>query len=110
MSRLPIRLRLTVIYIVVVGVVLALIGSFLYFRTKSNLDDSIAQSLRSRQGALRAYAASPPRGAASSIPVGERFAQLLTPDGRVLESRPAGLRPRLSPAQPREGARGPKGF
>jgi two-component system, OmpR family, sensor kinase len=106
-SRLPIRLRLTLIFVLVMGVVFAAVGAFVYFRTKSNIDDSIAASLRSRQAALRAYAAALPPGAPSSIPPGERFAQLLTPDGRVIESRPEGARARLTPAQARRAARAP---
>jgi signal transduction histidine kinase len=109
-SRLPIRLRLTAIFVLVLGVAFALIGGFVYLRTKSNIDDSIAASLRSREGALRAYAAAPPAGARSFIPRGERFAQLLTPDGRVIASRPAGLAPRLSTAQARAAARGLRFF
>ncbi len=109
MSRLPIRARLTVIFVAVMGAVLVVIGSFLYFRTKHTLDDSIAQSLRARQGVLGAYAASRPAGARPAIPPGERFAQLLTPSGAVIAAA-ASTRPLLTPAQAAEAGRGTRLF
>jgi two-component system OmpR family sensor kinase len=102
-TRLPIRARLTVVFVAVMSVVLVVIGSFLYYRTKHNLDSSIGQALRTREGAIGAYAASAP--ARSPIPPGERFAQLLTPEGRVIASRPDGAAPLLSPAQATSAAR-----
>lgn len=99
MNRMSIRVRLTAVFVVVMGVVLAAIGSYLYLQTKHNIDGSIEQSLRAREGALRSFAAHPPGGSASSIPPGERFAQLLRPDGSVVESRPQTTTPLLSPAQ-----------
>jgi signal transduction histidine kinase len=85
--------------------VLGIIGAFLYYRTKHNLDDSIAQSLSARQGAARAYAQSAGPGS-SAIPPGERFAQVLTTSGRVIASRPDGARAMLSPRQAEIAARG----
>lgn len=107
MSRLPLRLRLTAVFVVVMGLALAAIGVFVYLRTEQNIDDSIAQALSSRQSALREFASHPPVGARSHIPAGERDAQLLNRDGTVLESSPAGEGPMLSPAQVRQavGAR-----
>lgn len=99
MSRLPLRARLTVVFVAVMGTVLVIIGCFLYYRTKHNLDDSIAQSLRARQGAARAYAQSARGAQRPAIPPGERFAQLLSPSGRVIASRPEGGRPVLTAAQ-----------
>jgi signal transduction histidine kinase len=110
MSRLPIRARLTLIFALVMAGVLVIIGSFLYYRTKHNLDDSIAQSLRARQGAARAYAQSAAGPGSSAIPPGERFAQVLTASGRVIASRPAGARAVLSPRQAEIAARGLRVF
>jgi two-component system OmpR family sensor kinase len=106
MSRLPIRQRLTAVFVVVMGAVLVIIGLFLYYRTEHNLDDSINAALRSRQGALRGYAGSVRSHAARSIPAGESFAQLLTVDGRVIDSRPATTRAVVTPAETRRAARG----
>lgn len=105
MSRLPIRLRLTAVFFIVMGVVLTLIGSFLYYRTKHNLDHSIAKELRARNGALRASSATPSPDARNAIPSGERFAQLLTARGQVIASRPERARALLSPGQARAAAR-----
>ena len=103
MSRLPIRLRLTVICVVAIAAVLALIGAFLFFRTKQAIDDSISQSLHSRLGALRAYAEA---GSRPRIPPGERFAQIVTPDGRVVVNRPVGLHRLLRPAEAQQASTG----
>ncbi|MBA2517029.1 MAG: HAMP domain-containing histidine kinase [Solirubrobacterales bacterium] len=99
MSRLPIRLRLTAVFVVVMGAVLLVIGSFLYFSTEHDLDDSINAALRSRQSALKSFAATVSSGSHVVIPSGERFAQLLGGDGSVLESRPSTSRAVLSPAE-----------
>lgn len=106
MRRLPIRVRLNAVFFVVMAAVLVVIGSFLYYRTKENLDDSIAQSLRARQGAVRAYAESAPPSAGPRIPPGEGFAQVLTPSGHVLVSRPDGAHPVLSLRQAAIAAHG----
>jgi signal transduction histidine kinase len=105
MSRLPIRLRLTAVFVVVMGAVLLIIGLFLYYRTEHNLDDSIDAALRSRQSALRGYVGSVAPGTRSAIPPGESLAQLLTTDGRVIKSRPATGKPVLTPAEARRAAR-----
>lgn len=95
-TRWPLRLKLTLVFVGVMGLVLAAIGSFLFFRTKDNLDSAIQQSLNSRSGDLvqsaRSQAAEPAR---RLIEPGEGFAQVLTADGRVLDSRPQGGRPLL---------------
>jgi two-component system OmpR family sensor kinase len=96
MSRLPIRLRLTAVFVVVMAGVLLVIGLFLYYSTEHNLDDSIGQALRARQGNLGAFAATAKPDQPDAIPAGERFAQLLTPGGVLLVSRPAGAEPVLT--------------
>ena len=88
MSRLPIRVKLTAIFAAAMSVLLALVGGFLFFRTKDNLDEAIRASLVTREGSLRAFAEASPQGATHGIEPGERFAQLVGADGHVLESRP----------------------
>lgn len=106
MNRLPIRARLTAVFVLVMAGLLAAVGLFLYYRTESDVDDAINQTLRSRAASLRASAAASRSGVpAAAIPVGERFAQLLTVDGRVLASRPDRGRALVSPADARRGAR-----
>src|SRR5690349_22588035 len=46
MSRLPIRLRLTAVFIAVMGLVFALVGGYVYLRTRSEEHTSELQSRR----------------------------------------------------------------
>ncbi len=79
MNRLPVRLRLTVAFTMVMAVVLAATGAFLYFRLQHELDESLEQSLRSRAGEILATTdLQPGRG-----PEQESFAQVIGPDDRV---------------------------
>ena len=79
MNRLPVRLRLTVAFTMVMAVVLAATGAFLYFRLQHELDESLEQSLRSRAGEILATTdLQPGRG-----PEQESFAQIIGPDDRV---------------------------
>lgn len=48
----PLRLRLTLIFVLAMAVVFAAVGSFLYFRTKANLDAGVDSALRARERAL----------------------------------------------------------
>jgi len=104
-SRLPIRVRLTAVFVAVMGAVLLIIGLFLYYRTKHELDTAINQALRARQGGLQAFTSSAARDP-RIIPPGERFAQVLSLDGRVLDSRPPSTVPLLSAAETRRAAAG----
>ena len=45
MSRLPIRVRLTLAFALAMAVVLAATGAFLYMRLQSSLDEAIDQGL-----------------------------------------------------------------
>jgi hypothetical protein len=96
MTRLPIRLRLTAVFVAVMGAVLLIIGLFLYFRTEHDLDDSIDAALRARQSALRSFSGTVRSAPRNAIAPGERFAQLLSLDGRVVESRPSTSKPVLT--------------
>jgi len=102
-TRLPIRVRLTAVFVAVMGAVLLVIGLFLYYRTEHNLDTAINQALRARQGGLQAFTSSAARGP-RIIPPGERFAQVLSVDGRVLDSRPPSTVPLLSAAEVRHAS------
>ncbi len=93
MSRIPIRVRLTLAFTLVMAVVLAAMSFFVYARVGSTLLASIDQSLRGQtvdvshldRGRLDLDAAA-----------GGGIAQVLLPGGRVLTSDPPGL-PRLLP-------------
>lgn len=83
MSRLPIRLRLTAAFALAMVLVLAGAGLFVYLRLKDDLDDNLRAGLDTRARAV-ASAGSADAGAAEEGEEG--FAQLLAPDGRVVDS------------------------
>jgi signal transduction histidine kinase len=86
MSRLPIRVRLTLVFAVVMAVMLALLGAFLYVRLQASLDERINDELESRSAALatavrtdRAVELEP-----SLFRSDEGVAQVVGPDGSGL--------------------------
>jgi two-component system OmpR family sensor kinase len=81
--RLPVRVRVTAAFAVAMVLVLAGAGSFVYLRLKSDLNESVSAGLGARATAVLA-ANSPSAGAAGDSEEG--FAQLLRPDGSVLDS------------------------
>ena len=82
--RLSLRAMLTLVFAMVMALVLAAMGSFLFFRTKANLDDAIRDSLRSRAGTL----AEAVRAGGRQIPPGERDAEIARRDGTVVAGHP----------------------
>ncbi|HSK16068.1 MAG TPA: ATP-binding protein [Gaiellaceae bacterium] len=98
MSRLPLRLRLTVVFALAMAVVLAGIGAFLYVR----LGDSLLEQLDERLAArARALAADLRNGGAGQPLAGddEEFAQVLDRDGDVVAATPGAETPLLPPAR-----------
>jgi signal transduction histidine kinase len=88
MSRLPLRLRLTLAFGLVMALVLAATGFVVYGIFRSDLGNTIDNSLRARAAAANVQAAS-----------GEDFAQRLSRDGAVLAaSRNIGERKLVMPA------------
>jgi signal transduction histidine kinase len=88
-SRLPIRLRITLAFAAVMALALAAVGLFVYFQLQDRLNESLDQSLRSRANEVSALVRSSPgrlSGAQESslIQPEETFAQVLTPSGRVV--------------------------
>jgi two-component system OmpR family sensor kinase len=102
MSRLPIRIRLTLAFTVVMAVVLAATGLFLYLRLGSALDSALDQGLRARAADVTALARQSDTGLGAgkySRPDGG-FAQVISPQGRVTDATPGiGRSPLLAPAQ-----------
>jgi two-component system OmpR family sensor kinase len=98
LASLPIRLRLTLAFAAAMAVVLVAAGLFLYLRLGAALDRTIDRSLLGRADdvtALVRAAGSGLRQAPGSrlVEQKESFAQVLAPDGAVLDSTP-GLRDR----------------
>jgi hypothetical protein len=89
LRRLPIRVKLTLAFAGVMAVMLAAIGVFVYLRFVSGLDAGIDQALRARANQIASLVQSPGRVPVSQLPLGDgsqSFAQILTPQGRVLDA------------------------
>jgi two-component system, OmpR family, sensor kinase len=87
-SRLPIRARLTAAFAIAMVLVLAGAGLFVYLQLKDDLDESVDTGLESRAAAV---SASGQAAAGAPEDAEEGFAQVLTAEGRVLDSA-GGLR------------------
>ena len=98
MTRVPIRLKLTLAFAVVMAVVLGATGLFLYLRFSATLSDTIDEGLSTRLAEARALVRQSDRDLPSSDLLaerGEHLTQVLDTRGRVLDrasrlaSRPA---------------------
>ena len=99
MSSVPIRLRLTVGFAVVMAAVLAAMGLFVYFRVGGEQLSSVDASLRDGAAETARHLG---RDDGERLPFvdpdavrGETLAQLIGPGGRLVGSTPPGLRPLL---------------
>jgi two-component system, OmpR family, sensor kinase len=95
MSRLPIRLRLTLAFALAMAVVLAATGGFLYFRLASSLDETVDEGLQARAGEVASLVTRDTSLLKDGGYAGdEAFAQVLAGDGRVIDATPQiGKRP-----------------
>jgi two-component system OmpR family sensor kinase len=75
MSRLPIRVRLSLAFAAAMAVVLAALGAFLYLQLRHSLDEQLEASLRAQAGAAAAGAV---------VQQEESLAQVLDADGEVI--------------------------
>jgi signal transduction histidine kinase len=116
--RLPIRLKLTLAFTIVMAVVLTATGFFLYLRLRTELDSRLDQSLHTHlqvvSTLLRQGAAGGPEAAVRESKQGRDgtgFAQVLAANGRVLGGT-EGLRsaPLLGAAEIRRAASGTSTF
>ncbi len=96
MTRLPLRLRLALVFALAMAFVLALAGWLVYERVGSDLSRDLDQQLRGRAQDLSALV----RGGGSLgatngslVEQGESFAELIAADGRVVDATaPIGLK------------------
>ena len=113
MSRVPIRLWVTAAFAVAMAAVLAGSGLFLYLRLESDLTAALNRDLRLRAQDLAALVGEQHGALARDtgdrfIERGESYAQLLAPDGRVLDAtKPLGRLPLLSTSELRRAKRRP---
>ena len=94
-ARIPLRLRLTLVFSLAMAAVLAAVGAFLYARVGDSLLEQVDESLAVRAGAL---AVSAREGTTESALAGgdDEFAQVLGPGGRVEAATPGYGGPLLS--------------
>jgi signal transduction histidine kinase len=107
--RLPVRMRLTLAFAVVMALVLGAAGVFVHGRMESNLDQGIATALRSRAADVSALAQQSDAGLrearTSAIARRAQIAQILDPRGRVIDATPGLPAGPLIPAGPLAQAR-----
>jgi len=110
-NRLPIRLRLTLVFALAMAVVLLLAGWLVYARLSTNLDNALDEQLRSRAqdvSALVRRDGSLKSTHGTLIEQGETFAELLSTNGSVLDAtNPVGRTPLLPPSELAHALRGP---
>src|SRR5919204_666326 len=112
MKQLPIRLRVAAAFAVAMALVLAGTGLFVYARLGDDLSRALDQDLRLRAQDLSALVRSghgslAREGASRLVERGESFAQLVGPDGRVVDATPPlGGRSLLGPRELRAALRG----
>ncbi len=108
MSRLPVRLRVTLAFAGVMVIVLGATGLFLYLRLGTQLNHTIDRNLQTRAEQLAALIRVSDHGLgepARSVLRGERenYAQVLTPSGRLFDPKAQSHHPPvLDPAELRE--------
>ena len=113
MSRIPIRIRLTLAFVLALGVVLAALGVTVYLRFEKSLNDSTDQALRARATDIVALIErSGPRVSGGDgerfVESDESFAQVLDDAGQVVDgTRRVSTRPLLSTDEVRRARAGP---
>jgi two-component system OmpR family sensor kinase len=94
MSRVPLRVRLTLVFATAMACVLAATGVFVYVRVGDTLGGTVDASLRA-QAAESAHDVGEGKLVDRDAAQGARLAQLLTPDGAIARSSAPGLPPVL---------------
>src|SRR5262249_12611464 len=107
MSRVPIRLRLTLAFAGVMAILLAALGYFVYARFDNELSEQVDQSLRTHGDDIAALVAKHDlRRSGSLLGREESFAQVLTADGRIYATTDQlAQHPQLSAAEAARAAR-----
>jgi two-component system OmpR family sensor kinase len=96
-SRLPLRLRLTLAFAAAMAVVLAATGAFLYFRVGSSLDEAIDEGLQARLADVSTLAVDGEAAlGGSALDSEESLAQVLGASGDVVDATPGAEQPVLT--------------
>jgi signal transduction histidine kinase len=89
--HLPLRVRLTLAFVVATAILLGAVGSYIFLEVKTGLDSSLDASLRARAGEYARLAAQPSLAPLRrALAVEGEPAQLVSPQGAVLVSSPRG--------------------
>lgn len=113
LARVPIRLRLTAGFTLVMAIVLLATGVFVYVRLASALDGTVNAGLRSRAQDVASLVQQSDSGlseasSAGILEPGESYAQILTPTGRIVDGTPQlGSAPLLDHSQRGRAVRRP---
>jgi signal transduction histidine kinase len=102
-SRLPVRARLTAAFALAMVLVLGAAGLFVYLRLQDDLDESVHAALATRAAAV---ASSGRASAGAAGDAEEGFAQLIAPDGGLLDAAGGATEPVLTEAELARAARG----
>ncbi len=107
MTRVPIRLRLTLAFAIAMAILLAALGYFVYARFESELSDQIDQSLRTHGDDIASLLSQRDlSGSGKLLGREESFAQVLTPGGAIYATTPQlGQHPQLTPPEAARAAR-----
>ena len=108
MNRLPIRLRLTFAFAIAMALVLAGMGFFVYLRVGEALLGTVDQTLHAQASEAVSHAGRGADLADRDVAGGTTLAQLLSRNGRVLRSDPAGLAPLLTATEAHRVSAGAK--
>jgi signal transduction histidine kinase len=103
MSRLPIRVRLSAAFAIALVLVLSVAAMFVYLRLEESLDETVDAALVARYQAVSSLARHPGPPLTSSFAgeAEEGFAQLVSPEGTVIESAGGARGPVLTAAEAR---------
>jgi two-component system OmpR family sensor kinase len=105
-TRLPIRVRLTLAFAVAMAAVLAGVGLLVYHRVSGELLASVDQTLHSQASEAVAHAGERRHLVDQDVSGGTTLAQLLDPRGSVVRSQPTGLPRLLTRAEAVRAAKG----
>ena len=109
LRRLPVRLRLTLVFAGVMAVLLGGLGLFLYSRFESGLDGTLNQQLHARAGEVAGLART--ADVKTGDPLrrqGDSFAQIIDARGVVVASGTGSRAPLLTPAEIAGATRHPR--
>ena len=93
MSRLPIRVRMSLAFAAAMALLLSALGAFLFLQVRSSLDDQVNAGLRAQAGTV----SGDNLRSGALVEEDESIGQLIGEDGSVISASPKRLRSALVP-------------